>query len=723
MKGNPPPSRWHRLRAGVADGWARERAGRLHWPRGRWFKWLWRTLAGLLLVLFALWAILYITKGRFLKHPFESIASRLAGRTVRVAGDFQLYFNPIDLKFLAEGLSVANPDWRGGGPFLKAGLIDTSTRTFSFIWGPRRINWVTLRDAHIDLAWDKAHRRNNWTFGDPNRKGGPLNLPVILRAQASGTRIRYDDPAMRLDAAIDVHTVQARDSRFAQAIRFDGTGHARGTPFTLNGALFSPNETVSGGRTAIGLVAKAVDARAEVTGTLPAPTVLDGADLHTRLSGRNLARLFLIAGIAVPDTRSYTLNSDVTKNGDSWQFDRLNGRFGDSDLAGRMTIRMGEPRLKLTADLRTRQLDIVDVAPFIGYNPDRIAARGAAGAVEQAGGTPHLLPDAPLRTDALRNFDADVHYAVAQVKSRSVHLSDIDLKLALDDRLLKLSPLTFTMARGTVKADIAINARKAPVVTDYDIRLSPTPMGRLLAGWGVEESGTTGTLSARVKMTGVGNSVRDSLSHANGRIAIIMPQGTMWARNVQLAEFDIGTFIQKMFEGKLKEPVEINCGLIAFTVRDGVGAADPILIDTKKNVILGRGGFSFKTEAIDMAIRADSKKFSLFSGQSPVALNGYFARPGMDVISPELVGRAGAAIGLGVFASPLATVLAFVDVGDAKPAACGPVLAGASAAAQRTAKGKPRDDVGNGSTGKSESGKRSPDERRDQAKKFGSGKR
>jgi uncharacterized protein involved in outer membrane biogenesis len=274
------------------------------------------------------------------------------------------------------------------------------------------------------------------------------------------------------------------------------------------------------------------------------------------------------------------------------------------------------------------------------------------------------------------------------------------------------------MARGTVSSDIIINARKQPVFTDYDIRLSPTPMGTLLAGWGVEQSGTSGTIKARVKMTGAGDSVRESLANSNGRIAIIMPRGTFWTRNVQLAEIDIGTFVQKMFEKRLKEPVQINCGLIGFTVRNGIAAADPILIDTQKNVMLGRGGFSFRNESLDLAFRADSKKFSLFSGQSPVGINGYFARPGIDVISPELVARAGVGLGLGVIASPFAAIIAFVDVGDAKAADCGPVLEGARATAQRTSKGKPRDDVGKGTTAKSESGKSSRDERKDQRKTF-----
>src|SRR3546814_486320 len=206
-------------------------------------------------------------------------------------------------------------------------------------------------------------------------------------------------------------------------------------------------------------------------------------------------------------------------------------------------------------------------------------------------------------------------------------------------------------------------------------------------------------------MAGFGDSVRESLATSNCRIAFILPQGTFWTRNIQLAELDSGTFVQKMFQDKLKKPVEINCGVIAFTVRGGIAAADPILIDTKKNVMLGRGGFSFRSEAIDMAVRADGKTFSLFSGQSPIGVAGYFAAPTIDPISDELASRAGAGLGLGLLASPVGLIIPFIDPGDAKAAQCGPVLAGATAAAQRTSKGKPRDDVGKGTTEKSEDGR------------------
>ncbi|AHE56519.1 AsmA family protein [Sphingomonas sanxanigenens] len=663
------------------------------------------------------WAVLYITKGRFLKHPFERMTSSLSARQVRVAGDFQLYFNPINIKFYAEGLTVSNPQWAKRRNFFAADRIDTNISTFTLIFGSRRVNWLDLTNGDVALEWDDAGRRNSWTFGDPDAKGAPLEIPLIRRATIAGTQAHYRDPKMQVEIDVKVDTVKATNTRFDNDIRFAGGGVLRGEPFDLSGSLMSPDETLAGGRNQFALAANAGPTRMTVSGTLPGATEIEGADLKLGVRGPNVSLLFDLIGIAVPDTRAYRFDSRLTKDGGAWKFTRINGLFGASDLAGSMTITMPEDRLKLDADLSTRTIDIIDIGPFIGYEPSA-AAKGEAGIVETVGGTPRLLPDAPLRIEAIRGFDAHVVYKVRRVRAESFPVSDIALTLDLDRSLLTLSPLTFTMARGRVASDIVINARRNPAFTDYDIRLSPTPMGVLLAGFGVEQSGTTGTLSARVKLSGAGNSVHDSLASSNGRIAVILPRGTFWTRNIQLSELDIGTFVWKMFQDKLKKPVQINCGLIAFTVRDGIAAADPILIDTDKNVMLGRGGFSFKNESLDLAFRADSKKFSLFAGQSPVGINGYFARPGFSPLSPELMGRAGAGLGLAMIAAPPAAVLAFVDVGDAKSAACGPVLAGAAAAAQRTTKGERRDDVGRGTTAKGEDGKRTGGERKSQEKKF-----
>jgi AsmA family protein len=656
------------------------------------------TVISVIALIFLAWLILFITKGSFLKGPFERITSRVTQREVKVANGFQLYLNPINVQFRAEGLTVSNPKWATKPSFFESRLIDSRISLGSLIFGDKtRVRQLLLDQGHVDLEWDAKGQRNTWTFGDPSRKGEPLTLPLIRRAAITGTTLRYRDPPMQLVTDIKFDTIRAANTRLAtEDVRFDGTGNMRGRAFMLNGTLLSPNETVTGGRNRFLLNARAASDNLQVSGTLPGMTELEGADLTAKVRGANLARLFDFLGVAVPDTRSYRFTSHLTKAGDEWRFTRLNGAFGKSDLAGKMTISQPDGRLQIDADLKSRSVDIVDVGPFVGYNPQKLDAQGAKGTITQVAGTPRILPDAQLRVDALKAFDAHVNYTVRDIKAPNLPVSNIALTLDLDRSLLKLSPLSFDMSGGHVSSDININARQLPVLTDYDIRLAPTPMGRLLKGWGVAESGTTGVVKARVQLRGRGDTVHDSLATSDGRVAIILPQGTMWTRNIQLSELDIGTFITKMFARKLEKPVQINCGLIAFTVRNGVAAADPILIDTTRNVITGRGNFSFKDESLNLALRADGKKFSLVSLQSPVGINGYFARPGLQVITPELLTRAGVGAGLGLIASPLAAVIAFIDPGDAKSAACGPVLNGASAMAQRTKKGEPRKDVGTG---------------------------
>ena len=671
---------------------------------------------GVVALLFVIWLVLYITKGRFLKPTFQSVVGKMLHRDVRVRGDFQLYFAPWTIKFLADGLTVSNPAYASRPNLFEAKRIDARIAPLSLLFGERHVRWLDLTGGALDMEWTPDHSTNTWTFS--KEKGKPFRLPRIDRASIVGTTLRYRDPRLRVLADLAIDDITALDKRIGRAIGVHGGGTLRTTPFRVEARLLSPDETARNRENKLTARLWAANNIVDIVGTLPTLAHVEDVPLQTRARGRNMADLLGIIGVVLPNTRDYALRGQLVKHGEEYRFTRIAGRFGNSDVAGRLTVTNGA-RLHLDSVLRTRSLDIVDAAPFIGYNPDIVAAKGAVAAAAATGAGPsRVLPDAALPVQTMQAFDADLKWTIADVKSRRVPVSDIDLTLDLERGRLALSPLTFTMARGHVASDVIFDTRQRPAADSYDIRLAPTPMGRLLAGYGVAESGTSGTIRGRIQIKGRGDTVHDSLASGSGRIAFVMPSGTFWTRNVQLSELDLGTFVQKMFEHKLKEPVRINCGLVGFTVRGGVAAADPILIDTTKNVILGRGGFSFKTEALDLAFRADGKKFSLFSGQSPVGLNGKFAAPALQVISPELLTRAGLGLGLAVVATPLAGVLAFVDVGDAKSAACGPVLAGATATAQRTTKGEKRDDVGNGRTGKAETGKRSGEEKKTQRKKF-----
>src|SRR3546814_6010330 len=96
----------------------------------------------------------------------------------------------------------------------------------------------------------------------------------------------------------------------------------------------------------------------------------------------------------------------------------MKGMFGDSDLAGSLAVSQPKGRVYLKADLVTRSLNIIDAGPFVGYDPQRLDKMGTGGPVETVGGRPRVVPDAPLRVEALKHFDADVDRKSKRLNSR-----------------------------------------------------------------------------------------------------------------------------------------------------------------------------------------------------------------------------------------------------------------------------------------------------------------
>jgi len=629
--------------------------------------------AAVLAVLVGLYIVQYVTRGAFWKSTFESQVSKRAGRAVRVAGDFELYLDP-GIRFRADGLTVANPEWAEADQFFTARSIALDASLWQALFGDLAINDLVIDGGRLALQ-RRADKTNTWTFG-----GDGLDIPDIRRAAITDSRILLIDAPTRTRVELTFGDIAGDSTDSRQAVQgplvFAGKGTSAGAPFDVAGRLTTPNEAAAGGRLGIDVAGTIARTRITVKGVLPGATRLDGADLALTLSGRNFRDAWALFDIALPATRRYTLAAQLTKTGREYRFTRLAGRIGDTDLAGSLTATLPPAdggRFRIDGTLASKVLDIKDVGPLVGYDPEVLDAGKPI--VTQVGGRPRLLPDAPLAVDGLRKFDARIDYRAATVRTGKLSFDNLRLVFGLDDRNLTLSPIAFNIAGGRVIAKVGIAARTLPVQTDYDIRLTELPLGRVLSGFNVEDAGTTASVRGRLQLKGTGDTVHKSLASSTGRIALVVPKGQLWIRNIELGKLDLQNFLIALLGKKLKEPRQINCGVVAFTVTKGRALADPIVIDTDRAVFRGGGGFDFNDEALAMSLEGDSKKFSLFSGQSPIQINGFFADPAVNPISPELLARGGAALALGLVATPFAAIAAFVDLGDAKDVNCAPILA------------------------------------------------
>lgn len=628
--------------------------------------------------------LLAVTRGSFLKETVTGLVASRLDREVAIEGPFRLYLDP-HLRLHAEGIRVGNPDWAEEDQLFEADLLDFRLDLWRLVAGDIVFRRFTLDQGKVELERGEGDLRSWVLSEDPEPT--EFRMPVVHEGSITRSVVRYLDKAGDFDLVLHLGDIRA-DREGSGPLTINGTGRVRGAPFRIAGELTDPQSFFESRPSEVTLAIDAAESRAEIKGELPSLSSLMDADLHIRVRGKSLDAPFALLGVVISPSRPFELAAKFKVAEDAWHFTGIDGTIGDSDIAGTLSIFWQEDeRLFLDAVLRSKALDIIDIGPIIGYNPERLDKQGGKGAIEiDPDKRPRVFPNAPLAIKGLDRYDARVRYRADSVRAPDLPLEDVTIDFTLDRRKLSLKPVAINLAKGRAIGNIVIDAREQPVVTRYDIELRDMQMASFLKSAGLGGGNTTGKLRGRIELTGEGATVRQSLATADGRIAIIIPRGRLNILAAELAKLDLGQAALTLLSGLTDKTTEINCGLIGFTVRNGIAQADPIIIDTDDVKLTTTGKASFRDESLDLKFQGLSKEFSLISGQSPIYIGGHFAEPAINPISGELTARTGAAVALGIIATPFAALLAFIDPGDAEGAACGPLLQGLNAAAEKAAR-------------------------------------
>jgi uncharacterized protein involved in outer membrane biogenesis len=626
--------------------------------------WLW---AGLVLPAI-LWTGLYFG-GELLKRPIERRASDALGRAVTIGGDLRIALTPFSIYLTARDVRVDNPDWAQSDNLLRAGSARLRFATFDLLIGRYAPRAIALGDGTLDLERSADGRETNWTTG---RADSLLDLTALRQIATDHILLRYRDPSTDSQARLAL----SDDGR--GAVRIDGEGAIGARRFTLDGRLKSGEDRPA----QLGLTMRTGDVHLSLAAAADTPLRLRKAGFDAVASGGDFAGLASLAGVALPAMPDYRINARIGRLGDGWHFSHIAGRIGGTDLAGKLTLDRRKARPVVVAQLASRTLDIADAKTMFGLTdgsdiaPDDDAF--TAGPSRR-----YLLPDAALSPEALRRFDAVVDYKADRIRGTDHASAHLSMRVALIRGILSVSPASVDLAGGFVSSELLVDARRTPVLTRADIRLSPTPMGRLLRGWGVSPAGTTAMVKARVQLSGRGATLREAIGNADGRIALILPAGQVRTQRASASSLDMTHLSNAMFSAPMDGPAPtgLNCGLIAFTVRNGVATADPILIDTDGNILSGSGRIDLRDERLDLRLAADGKALAWFGRPHPVTIGGTFTDP-VVARAPVSWFRPTRLFGLAFGVPDLGAIFGFVDPGEADAPACGPILRGDTAEAQ-----------------------------------------
>ncbi len=648
------------------------------------FKWL----ATLLLAVAAM-AILFITLfgWNWLRQPIEKFALNKTGRVLAIRGDLTLKYAWPRPRFQAMDVTFANPAWAKEPLMLTTPAVEVTLdlSALSALLARR----IVFPQAHLErpvvMLEQNPDGRKSWLL-DLDQSDESARIEIDLLSLDQGT-LGFDDAANKTRLRAEISTRQPGSAASDHGLDFSVQGQFKGVPVKAKGSG-APVLALRDETTPYALKIDAVLGRTHVRaeGHVTSLQKVSALDMTVALRGDNLDQLFPLIGIATPSTRAYVTDGHLVRAGNRWQYDKFKGRFGDSDMAGSITVTTGGQRPMLVADLSSNLLDIADLGPLIGARPGNVnAARLAAPAntpdslATTAPPVPRVtparvrvLPDLPFNTERWGSLDADVHLRAKTIRrALDMPLDNLTAHMLLRDSVLTLDPLDFGLAGGHLSAVISLDGRKKPIQARARVRAQKLQLAKLVPGVKLNEA-SIGQVNGLFDLSGTGNSVGAMLASANGQAGLVVAGGQI----SRLMMEKIGLHLWEMLALSLSgdQQIELRCAVADFDVRQGTMRPNTLLLDTAVTTISGTGSIDLAQERLDLTLNQKTKNTSPLALRSPIYIRGNFARPVAGVDKGQAAVRALGAAALGLV-NPLLAVIPLIDPGPGQDSDCGRLLA------------------------------------------------
>jgi hypothetical protein len=279
-----------------------------------------------------------------------------------------------------------------------------------------------------------------------------------------------------------------------------------------------------------------------------------------------------------------------------------------------------------------------------------------------------------MHTERLRQTNAEVDYSAATVKSRDFPLTSLDTHISVQNAVLNLKPLALGFTQGKLAGSIRIDARKEVPTSTVDARISDIHAENFIK---TADKPISGVLEARAVLTGTGKSVHAAASNANGTFTAVVPKGGMRHSLAEWAGVDVLTALSLNLTGD-NSNTNLRCAVASFSAKNGVMTTQDFVIDTDPVRLDGVGHIDLADETLSLELQGKPKSFQLMRLRAPITLSGPWAHPAIGVRAGPVLAQGGMALAMG-FLNPLASLFTLVDLGLAKDANCGPLLAQAKA--------------------------------------------
>lgn len=579
-----------------------------------------------------------------LKDYTEARVQEATGRQLEIGGDLDvdLGWHP---RVRMERVRFANTEWGSAPIMFEAEVLEFSVAVRDWLNGRLRVPEVSLSRPSI-LLEKHPDGRGNWILERSQRDRN--KAPHIDLLTVDDGRIRYRSPQIGTDISATVATITRPEQESGLVTATTGEGRFYDTPLRFQGRGGSILRLEDDDKPfPIDVAFETAGAKASFRGTVTALTKFDAADLRFSIRGQDLSSLSSLVRVNLPKTPPFSGSGRLKHAGAVWAFHDLEAKVGENDAAGFLSITSGEPRPFVRADLASRHLDLTAFQrPAEGERTER-----------------------PLLFDRLRNVDADIELAAADVDWRKLPLGRLKVEAKLKDGRLALDPLVLGLAGGTVRGNAVVDASRTPPKASLSAEFQKLRLSQLLPRLEGERAGF-GALGGRTRVSATGNRPQAMLASLEGEAGFAMSGGQISNLALELVGLDAGEALRFLI-GRDRQ-VAIRCAVADFAIKKGTMEARTFVFDTTDTAILGGGTIDLDQQTIDFTLRPRPKDVSFLSIRAPLHVRGSLRNPD---IQPDMsaVVRGGAAVLLGVLALP-AAIIPLIETGPGTDSDCGALI-------------------------------------------------
>jgi len=637
--------------------------------------WVSRGVLGLLaLLIIALVLLVALWNWDWFIPVVERQASAALGRRVTLA---HLHVRlGRDTAVAADDVVIANPDgFPQAPPLARIFRLSVVASVMDYV-RHRTIVLPNVTVEHPDIAATAlADGRNNWTLKLPaqgNAAARPSPPPQIGDLQIDDGTAHVIDPRMRSNFTATIATRAASAGR-PQAIIVTTKGTYAAQPVTgdfVGGALLTLRDAshpypvdihLANGPTKVSLV-----------GTVENPLSFAGARLKLAFSGPNMALLYPLTGIPIPETPPFSIAGNLDYQRPNIRFTNFEGRVGSSDLEGTITA---DPRAggrpDVAMDLQSRRVDLADLGGFIGAPAGKTAEPGETAAqrheMAKAKASKTLFPDTRLNLPKIRAADIHLRYHAGHIENRYTPFDKLNVALDIVDGRIDLHPLDFVVGNGDIASTITLDPGANDLVhANADIKFRHLELSRLMQATHTFKG--EGIIGGEARIDTNGNSLASMMGQGNGELKLVLVSaGKVSALLVDIAGLEFGNALLSALG--IPNQAQINCFVTDLPLKNGIVDTKAFVLDTSEAQVLGKGTIDLRDQTMEYTLTTRSKHFSIGSLPGPINLSGPITSPAIRP-GTEVVARAGAAAALGVVLTPLGALLPTIQFGIGNDNAC-----------------------------------------------------